>query len=148
MAMSSNLDTLTFRSRIDWWLAALVFGALGSAAWAVGLELWREPTPGNWVAAVVTGVALALAIWIFASTSYDVGPAELIVRSGPLRARVPIASIRRVSASRTPLAGPALSLRRLEVDYGKYDTAIVSPADKAAFIAALTARNPAIEVRA
>jgi hypothetical protein len=36
----------------------------------------------------------------------------------------------------------------LEVDYGKYDTAIVSPADKAAFIAALTARNPAIEVRA
>jgi len=146
--MSSNRDTLTFRSRIDWWLAAIVLGALGSAAWGVGLELWRKPTTGNGVAAVVTGLVLALAIWVFASTAYDVGPAELVVRSGPLRARVPIASIRRVSASRTLLAGPALSLRRLEVDYGKYDTAIVSPADQAAFIAALTARNPAIDVRA
>lgn len=141
------MQQLTFRSRIDWWLAVLIFGALGAAAWAVGSELWRKPTTGNWVAAIVTGLTLTLVIWIFASTAYDIGPEELVVRSGPLRARVPIASIRRVSASRTPLAGPALSLRRLEVEYGKYDTAIVSPADRAAFIAALTARNPAIEVR-
>jgi hypothetical protein len=68
------------------------------------------------------------------------------VRSGPLRARLPIASIRRISRSSTLLAGPALSLRRLEVDHGKYDTAIVSPHDQAGFIAALVERNPTIEI--
>ncbi|WP_396223835.1 PH domain-containing protein [Gemmatimonas sp.] len=146
--MSSDSTTLTFRSRIDWWLVAIVFGALGSAAWGVGEGLSRKPTTGDWVAAVVTSLVLALVTWVFTSTQYEVGPVELVIRSGPLRATVPIATIRRVSASRTLLAGPALSLHRLEVDYGKYDTAIVSPADQAAFILALTARNPAIDVKA
>ncbi|MFN9453420.1 MAG: PH domain-containing protein [Gemmatimonadota bacterium] len=42
---------------------------------------------------------------------------------------------------------PALSLRRLEVDHGKYDTAIVSPHDRVGFIADLVERNPTIEIR-
>jgi membrane protein YdbS with pleckstrin-like domain len=146
--MSPDGNTLTFRSRVDWWLAVVVFGALGSAAWAVAVEVWKKPNTGNWIAAAVTGLVLALTVWLFTGTAYDVSPTELVVRSGPLRARVPIASIRRISASRTILAGPALSLRRLEIDYAKYDTAIVSPADQSAFIAALVARNPDIEVRA
>ena len=50
-------------------------------------------------------------------------------------------------ASRTLLAGPALSLRRLELDHGTYDVAIVSPKDRDGFVAALVARNPAIDVR-
>lgn len=140
-------DTRTFRSRIDWWLAAIVFGLLGVAAWRIGGELLGDPTLEHWVAAGVVYGIFAATFWVFASTGYDVGPTDLIVRSGPIRAHVPIASIRRISSSRTILAGPALSLRRLEVEYGKYDVAIVSPKDQAGFIAALTARNPAIEIR-
>lgn len=145
--MHSHGNTLTFRSRIDWWLAALIFGVLGLAAWRVGAEVWRKPTPDNWVAAGVTALVLTFAIWTFATTAYDVDTETLVVRSGPIHGRVPIASIRRISRSSTLLAGPALSLRRLEVEYGKYDTAIVSPHDQAGFIAALVARNPAIEIR-
>jgi membrane protein YdbS with pleckstrin-like domain len=145
--MHSHGNTVKFRSRIDWWLAALIFGALGLAAWRVGAEVWWKPTPDNWVAAGVTALLLALAIWTFATTAYDVDTETLMVRSGPIHARVPIASIRRISTSSTLLAGPALSLRRLEVEYGKYDTAIVSPHDQAGFIAALVARNPTIEIR-
>lgn len=138
---------MTFRSRIDLWLVAIVFGALGTAAWRVGAEVWRRPTPENWVAAGITGLILALAIWTFATTAYHVDAETLTVRSGPVHARIPIASIRRISTSSTLLAGPALSIRRLEVEYGKYDTAIVSPHDQAGFIAALVARNPNIEIR-
>ena len=145
--MHSHGNTLTFRSRIDWWLAALIFGVLGLAAWRVGAAVWSKPTPGNWVAAGVTAVVLAISVWFFATTEYEVDAESLVVRSGPIRERVPIASIRRISTSATLLAGPALSLRRLEVDYGKYDTAIVSPSDQAGFISALVARNPSIEVR-
>lgn len=144
--MRSNGTTLTFRSRVDWWLAALIFGALGHTAWRVGTAAWRRPTPDLVVAAGVTALVLALAIWIFAGTAYDVEAETLVVRSGPFRARLPIASIRRISRSSTLLAGPALSLRRLEVDHGKYDTAIVSPHDQAGFIAALVERNPTIEI--
>lgn len=145
--MHSHGNTLTFRSRIDWWLAVLIFGVLGLAAWRVGAAVWRTPTPEHWVAASVTALVLAITIWFFATTAYDVEAETLVVRYGPIRERVPIASIRRISRSSTLLAGPALSLRRLEVDYGKYDTAIVSPRDQSGFISALLARNPGIEIR-
>ena len=145
--MLPTSDTLTFRSRIDWWLPALIFGLLGVAAVQIGAELWGNPSLENWVVAGIVYAALAATIWVFTSTAYEVGPTDLVVRSGPIRVRVPIASIRRISSSRTILASPALSMRRLEVEYGKYDVAVVSPKDQAGFIAALTARNPAIEIR-
>jgi hypothetical protein len=69
------------------------------------------------------------------------------VRSGPVCVRVPIATIGQISTSHTVIAAPALSLRRLKLEYGTYDVAIVSPADQGGFIAALVERNPAIVVR-
>lgn len=138
---------LTFRSRIDWWLAALIFVPLGVAAWRGSAEVWHSPTPGNWVAAIVVGLALTITVWLYATTAYDVESTALVVRAGPLRERIPIASIRSIERSRTLIASPALSLRRLEIAYGTYDIAVVSPADQAGFIAALVERNPAIVVR-
>lgn len=36
-------------------------------------------------------------------------------------------------------------MHRLEIDHGRFDTAIVSPRDLDGFVAALRARNPDIE---
>lgn len=63
--MSPDGNTLTFRSRVDWWLAVVVFGALGSATWAVAVEVWKQPTASNWIAAAVSGLVLALSVWLF-----------------------------------------------------------------------------------
>jgi len=36
-------------------------------------------------------------------------------------------------------------MRRLEIDFGRYDLAVVSPVDRDCFVETLRARNPAIE---
>lgn len=136
---------MKFRSRVDLWLPLVVFGPIGLALWFIISDYRIEANGTLLVAGAVCVGALALMLWIFVGTSYTVTETDLIIRSGPVRATLPLASIRRVRQSHTVLAGPALSLRRLEIDHGKYDTAIVSPLDVAGFIEALRSGNPSIE---
>lgn len=145
--MPPHGTALRFRSRIDWWLAALVFGSLGLAVWFAIDDARRRTAHGDWGAVGVTTLVFGLVLWLFATTAYDVEADHLVVRYGPVRERIPIASIRRIAPSRTLVASPALSFRRLELTHGTYDSVVISPADQRAFIAALVARNPAIEVR-
>ncbi|HRN52438.1 MAG TPA: PH domain-containing protein [Gemmatimonadaceae bacterium] len=134
-----------FRSRIDWWLAVIIFGVLGLAVWKTLADLLANPRAASYIGFGVSAGVLAATAWLFATIRYEIDDTSLYVCVGPMRSAVPIAAIRRIKRSSTLLASPALSLRRLEIDYNKYDTAIVSPKDQAVFIAALTTRNPNIE---
>jgi hypothetical protein len=49
---------------------------------------------------------------------------------------VPIDSIEKVEATRSPLSSPALSLDRLRINYGKRRI-MVSPSDRAGFLRAI-----------
>ncbi|UEG55384.1 PH domain-containing protein [Mucilaginibacter daejeonensis] len=55
-------------------------------------------------------------------------------------------TIKSVKATRNPLSAPAISLDRLEIAYGKYDTIMVSPKDRTGFIAQLLNDHPSIAV--
>ena len=136
-----------FRSRVDSWLILLVLTPMALALWKTGTLVFQRPDGEAQVAFVVSVLAIAFLAWTFLDTKYVIEGESLRVQSGPFRSRIAIATIRRISPSSSLLAAPALSLRRLEIDYGKYDTAIVSPKDQSGFIAALQAINPAIELR-
>jgi hypothetical protein len=43
------------------------------------------------------------------------------------------------------MSSPALSLDRIEIFYNKFDSVIISPKNKADFVAELKSINPAIE---
>lgn len=145
-ARGSSADRRRFRSRVDAWVPLVLFGPLVAAGWMI-LDRSRDvPDAELLLAGVVCAAVFALLAWIVLDTSYTLSGSDLIVRSGPVRATIPVATIRRVRRSSTILAGPALSLRRLEIDHGRYDTAIVSPADVDGFLAALRARHPGIEL--
>jgi hypothetical protein len=147
MSVPVQPNALVFRSHVDWRLAAIVFVPAGLAVTGTSASLVRQPHTEAWIALAVSVLVLAFGLWVYATTAYEVGEAVLIVRSGPVCIRVPIATIRQISTSHAVIAAPALSLRRLKLEYGTYDVAIVSPADHGGFIAALVERNPAIVVR-
>ena len=84
--------------------------------------------------------------WVFLDTTYHITSRDLVVRSGPLRITVPLADIRQVRRTRSVLSAPALSLRRLEVGYGKGSQVVISPADEAGFLAALRERASGFEL--
>jgi hypothetical protein len=59
---------------------------------------------------------------------------------------VPLATIHSLAATHNPLSSPALSMDRIEVRHAA-GTLLVSPKDKAGFVAAVRAGAPAVEVR-
>lgn len=93
---------------------------------------------------VMAGVVILIAI-TFSKTYYSIEGENLTVKSGIFYNKtINIKSIRRIVETRNPLSSPAASLDRLEVFYNKYDTVIISPREKAAFVAHLQQIKPEI----
>ncbi|WP_188506475.1 PH domain-containing protein [Parapedobacter pyrenivorans] len=117
----------------------LVFMAINESSSAAAVTEWGF--------ALLMLITTIFCIQLFLSTYYIINSDQLIIRSGMLyRKRVAISSIRKVKATRNPISSPAPSLDRLEIFYNKFDSVIISPKDKAAFIASLIKLNPEIEV--
>lgn len=137
-----------FPSKRDGWLVAIVWlsgGLLLGTAWlplaSPGLGALRIPV------ALLHGLGAGLGFWVLYGTSYRIADRELLVRGGPFRWRIPLDAIRSVTPTNNPLSSPACSLDRLRIAYG--DRALmVSPADKAGFLAALAGRCPQLSLAA
>ena len=90
--------------------------------------------------------AIVLFIWhIFSSTYYIIRPDTLIVRCSIIYdTHIPVNRIVSVRPTRNPIAAPANSFDRLEIRYADHGYIVVSPKDKAGFIANLKSLNPKI----
>lgn len=128
-----------FRSKIDWWLAALT-------------QLPMVLVVAMVIAGVTTPVALllilaphALVTAMLARTFYVVDHRDLTAYCGPFRAVVPVHTIRTLTPTRSALSSPALSLDRIAVEHSA-GRLLVSPRDKADFVRALVTVAPHIKV--
>ncbi len=133
---------MTYETKVDWWLALLVAGAIVSGpviAFAVA------PTRDEGLRA-----ALYVLIWVLPALAvifglawpvhYEMEERELVVRSGLfLRWNIPYQAISRVRRTRSPLSSPAWSLDRLRIDWDG-DTILISPKDRDRFLEDLAAR--------
>lgn len=125
----------TFRSKIDWWLAAIMVVAIISILFSAVMSIME----GWWLLAVVLFAFEGFIIWVLLGTYYHVADDTLFVQSGPLRWRVPISEIHQITPTNNPLSSPALSLDRLRIEYGEGRSVMVSPVEKEAFIDAINA---------
>ena len=133
------MTRVTFRSKVDWWLlAVLVAAAAGSLAAlaALAAESLRQALAFSPVLLLSVG----LPIWLLRTTTYTLDD-ELLVRSGPFTWHVPLREIRVVRPTRNPLSSPALSLDRLRIEYGRR-AIMISPDDKTRFLEELQKRLP------
>lgn len=137
------MDALVFPSKVDRWLAAvLLVGALVTLAGAGGLI--SVAGVRQWpVALGLVLLGAALPLWVLGSTYYVLTAAELHVRSGPFRWRIPLREIRAVEPTRSVLSSPALSLDRLRIRHGPMRYLMVSPREMERFLRELEARRAA-----
>jgi hypothetical protein len=135
-----------FPSKIDGFMYVLV-GATVIALVGGVCVVWSAPAPlAHRVGVTAMNLAIAAFMaWTTWGTRYTVAPPSLVIRSGPFRWTVPLAEIRTVTPSRSMLSAPACSLDRLEITFGSRRT-LVSPADRAGFLAALAAACPGLVV--
>lgn len=138
-----------FPSHRDVWITAVVWLAI-LAMVAVIVPVWTRA--GDWeTRLIVTGLLAVSAIFsgsVLYGTSYTLEERELLVRSGPLRWRVPYDAITKVAPSRTLLSGPACSLDRLVISRNdRLLGLVISPIDRARFLEALASRSETFELR-
>ena len=141
-----------YRSKKDWWLVGLVWGAV-LAPLIFGLFNVLAPF-GNpelgWALVRAGVIALAAVLLTTYPLNYEITETELVARCGFMRWRVPLASIEEVRPTRNPASAPTWSLDRLRVEYvkgGVTRALLVSPKDKAAFMRDLADAAPGLEMR-
>lgn len=129
-----------FRSKVDAILVVPMAVGLGLPLLLIvrGLAEGRPP------AGAVIPILLLVAIAPLFLISYQITRDELIVRQGWLRWRMRLERIQVLKATRAMWSSPALSLDRIEIRTDRGLWLMVSPADRAGFIAALRARVPHI----
>jgi len=112
----------------------------------VGMLTSRLPVfPGRGFAVAALLGSVILAVWVLLATRYTLDVTSLRVRSGPFFWVIPLKEIRAVTRTDDRRSAPALSLRRLRIDYGAGRSIMVSPREEAQFLADLRARGVAVE---
>jgi hypothetical protein len=135
------MGRITFRSKLDWWLAAALLTSAAASAIAVIIVGIVESPFLALATSPLLLLSVGLPMWVMLATDYTFNGADLDVRCGPFFWRVPLHQIRAVTATRNPLSSPALSLDRLRIDFG-HRSIMISPADKEGFMKELRRRGP------
>ena len=131
-----------FRSKID---GGFIWIALAMPVIAF-VALFTAPQ-GNrllWIPVGVLFLAAVIVCWTFLATYYELQGDQLVAHCGPFSWRVPLAEVTDIHESSSVRSGPALSMDRLEIAYGDGKVLVISPADKAGFVAAARRRMTAL----
>lgn len=77
---------------------------------------------------------------------YTIENQHLKIRAGIIiKKDIDIQQISKIAESNDPISSPAMSLKRLRIDFGQGDYILISPQNRKAFIELLCSVNPNIE---
>lgn len=129
-----------FRSKKDWWLLAFVIcmsGLLLQLLLTMQAKGTMQQYPLHTAVYVLTIIILWWPLW---STRYVVDNGVLTIKSLWLSWKIPLSEIQSIQPTDHSIIAPALSLKRLRIDYtdaGMQKFILVSSKDQTAFIQAL-----------
>ncbi len=117
----------------------LIFGTV------LFLTFNEEP---SWIDILILLPTILFVVHMFLTTKYTIESDELRIKCGFLfNKTIDIKTIKKITETNNLLSSPATSLDRLEINYGKFDTVIISPKKKKEFIENITTLNPNVEVK-
>lgn len=139
---------MKFPSKKDWWLTVIVWGAMIFAfgSGIVSISQGSLATSDMITTAIGTIGIPIFVIWLWLSTYYVVEEENLVIKYGPFRKTVALRTITSVRKTTNPFSSPALSLIRLEILYGQYNTVLISPIDRDEFMRILAEKCPHMRV--
>lgn len=128
----------TYRSAVDLWLALILVGLPVGIVAAGVYRLMQSDRMGALL--IFEGLFVGGLMALFAVPCiYTLTEDVLHIRCGIMTTIIPLGRIDRVEPSRSLWSGPALSLRRVRIDYGGGERALVSPRERETFIVELQA---------
>ncbi|MFH1571279.1 MAG: PH domain-containing protein [Gemmatimonadota bacterium] len=141
-----------YRSRVDFLTLILLVAAIfmvDTAAMGVAMQAVTSYYPYASFAAFLgtAGFAVALLLFVY-PVRYSLGDGELQVRSGVLRWRILLEEIHAARPVHNLWPAPALSSRRLRLEYSRGSrvrTLYLSPQDEGAFLDDLASRDRGLQ---
>ena len=128
---------MKFQSKKDWWAYPVFLGVIV----AVFIPLVKDQD----LTSLYIGVPVAgLLLWIWFTTYYVIERNSLVVRSAFIHKIIPVYEIKSIRRTFNPLSSPALSLDRLEIQYGNGKMVLISPENREKFLEELKKMNPSI----
>lgn len=101
----------------------------------------------KWMGLFIIILTSVFICYTFLSIKYKIEKENLNIKCGFFGSKnIDIKTILKISETHNLLSSPAGSIDRLEIVYNKFDSILVSPKDKKAFIEDLKIINPTIEV--
>ena len=103
---------------------------------------------GQIVVVSTSALVILLLVWLYFGTSYELNNRFLIYRSGPMKGRISVESIREIIRGETMWVGikPATARNGLIIKYSSYDDVYISPEQETLFLEKLIEQNPAIKI--
>ena len=142
------MNLLKFKSRKDWWLSTIVWVSmifvLGSGVYALIDE--TLDILGLIITFSLSIILPIFILWMWLTTFYVIEDNNLTIRFGPFKRNIPLDTITSVKKTKNPLSSPALSLKRLEIEYGQFNSVLISPFDREEFIKILSKRCQHIKI--
>ena len=131
----------TFYSVAIWGTVILGLAALVDASFSLSFL-----SVSYWIVLILVLIVIVWLIWIWFSTGYLVENNSLIIGAGPLKQTIDIQEIKKITREKSILTSGALSIDRLQIQYGKYKYIGISPKKEDEFIELLRSKNPQIQI--
>lgn len=132
--------TKIYKSRIGIELILILGSTFGSIAVVMAVS-------GDYSAILINVFVAAVIGYVLWKTEYVISNTNLNVKcSFFVNEDIDIMTIRKIKETYNPISAPAASIDRLEVFYNKWDSVLISPKQKSAFIDHLLQINRSIEI--
>ncbi len=137
----NNLETKTYKSKIDIWLVVLFYVMMLLPTILTLIDMF------SWTMMALEGLLLVLVSILLFNTKYIIDGEYLYIKCGFLpKEKCFISQIVKIKNTHNIISAPAISLDRIEIRLNNRQQLIISPLDKEEFINHLRAINPNIIV--
>jgi|SRR5699024_9333401 uncharacterized membrane protein YdbT with pleckstrin-like domain len=134
---------MVFSSKKDIWLGIPIWAILAAFLWMFYNAISQASIVGVIIALILLGFVGA--IWF--RTRYIIQDEVLIIKYGFMKQTINIKEIKSIRKTTNPFVSPALSIHRIEINYGNYETVQISPKEINPFVDELQKRNADTQVQ-
>ena len=137
------MESKTYKSKVDLWIAIILVLIVVLGIYFTILSIFFSVSFKEGLGLGITGILMILSVIIFLPVNYTLLESQLLIRFGLFRHKINYQDIKSVKKTFNLLSSPALSLKRIEIQYSKgIGFTLISPNDLESFVKDLSLKCP------
>lgn len=137
------MESKTYKSKVDLWIAIILILIVVLGIYFTILSIFFSVSFKEGLGLGITGILMILSVIIFLPVNYTLLESQLLIRFGLFRHKINYQDIKSVKKTFNLLSSPALSLKRIEIQYSKgIGFTLISPNDLESFVKDLSLKCP------